>query len=200
MLADTDDNKKTLSILTYELMNELEPYFRISKIQKLPVLIPPVEPEEPPVEPPAVIEPPVIVYQEVGDEAAYTVAQKSLLADLVAIQALFILAAGGSLGEETGGEEGGATLPEGTYLKMAKAGSVQVEFGKDAGSSTAAGEEASSDILQGTSALMSRLKQAAIRKGHNMGLIIDINGDSPLSVNIARTPPFPPFYVSPFSE
>lgn len=104
----------------------------------------------------------------IGDESKYNVAQKSLIADLVAIYILQRIAGLNASGN-TVGDDGTVTEGEKTFLKKAVAGSVEVEYDQFDGKK-ASMQLAASDLLD-------QFRKTAFRKGRGMGCILDICAD-----------------------
>lgn len=105
---------------------------------------------------------------DIGIEANYTVLQQSIIADVVAIQMLIVAGA-----EAAGGNADEATEAVNTFLKKAKAGSVEVEFGPFEINKHA------SFAMSGIQ-LMAYLKRNAINKAAQIDCIIDICDDCSL--------------------
>lgn len=96
----------------------------------------------------------------IGNESLYTYPQLSLVADLVGLR--FLLSQ-----SITNTSASGSSAS--TYLKKAKAGSAETEFGL-VGSS-------SSGITMNVTDMWDKLSSSAISKGANMGCIFDVCSD-----------------------
>lgn len=140
-LQDTEGNRAILSQFIYEVMGELEPCFKIDL--DLP------EGDE----------------SRIGDEQYYNVAQRGVIADIVAYY-MILLAMGAATGG-TGEDEAAA----GTYLKRAKAGSVEVEYAQFDTKTGSLGFLSSGDKL------IEMFLNSAVRKAYAMGCILAITPD-----------------------
>lgn len=120
----------------------------------------------------------------VGNEANYTVAQRSFLADILAVQLLSNKVLEGIAGTN------GAAVPVETYIKKAGAGSAQVEFDQvDQKKST-------NSMVMSPDKLMSMYKKNAIRKGIKIGCELVFLDDGGLEVScVSCDTPFMPFIV-----
>lgn len=147
-LADTPTNKELVSNFTLEIMFELEICFKVNA----------GVPEEEPT--------------HIGDEQYYSIPQRAVIADVVSCYILMLYMAS-STGDT--GALGGTVASTATFLKKAKAGSVEVEFDafdvKKGGGWFTTGDS-----------LLKRYMDSAIRKARAMGCIIDICNDCSLSV------------------
>lgn len=141
-LADTTNNETLVSGFIFEVMWELEPCFKIRAKTS-----PPAD-------------------SNVGDEANYSVVQKSIIADLVSVYILVMQAASLSSGVIANGT---------TFLTMAKAGSVEVQYSQFDVTKSA------TLALNGAS-LITLYKSQASRKGVSIGCIIDITDAAGLMV------------------
>lgn len=146
-VADTDNNTAIIGSFIAEIMEELEPCFQVANQTNPP------SPER------------------VGDDDYYTMPQKALVADLASIYVLQRKAAENLYPNESSTD----TTNPNTYLKSAKAGTAEVEWGQIDFTKTG------SSVTSGT--LMDKLLANAIRKGRNMGCLIDICADCALSVS-----------------
>lgn len=139
-LEDTEDNQNLVNDFFQEVAWELEPCFRVSYLEDGTV-------DE----------------DQIGVEANYNMAQRSVIADLVSVYILLLYAVANTQGTST-------VTPATTFLKRAKAGSAEVEWGqfsiKDGLS-----------LTMGADALINRYRDSAMRKARNFGCIIDICGD-----------------------
>lgn len=153
-LDDTVGNTTLISQFTLEVMYELEPCLRIRITGDTQDLT------------------------RVGDEANYSVLQRSLIADIVAIYIILMRSA-----DNVEGSTGSAV---GTFLSKAKAGSVEVEYTEfdiaNAGSLSISSE-----------GLREALMSAAKRKARNMGCIIDICDDCSIFIESVNTVSVVPF-------
>jgi len=153
-VVDTPSNVTLLSHFTLEVMNELEPCFKARIVPETGA----------------------VVYSRVGNEEHYSVLQRSVIADIVAMYILLLKAtetSGGSTAE-------GAAAPLSTFLKKAKAGSVEVEYDqfklKD-----------STILAIGNEDLLGQLKAGAVRKAAQLGCIIDICDDCSINISAGIT-------------
>jgi len=137
-LARTDNNNTLISTYTYEVMLELEVCFQVDADL--------AEGEQ----------------SNVGNEAVYSMPQKVIIADVVAVEIIIMKIAGNMGGTATGDEDG---TNQSKYLKKAKAGSVETEWDqfdvKKGGALTS-----SSD------ALLKMYQQSASRKSSLLGCTI----------------------------
>lgn len=104
----------------------------------------------------------------IGVESNYSVLQQSIVADVVSIQMLMMAGA-----EATGGNADGAIEAVNTFLKRAKAGSVEVEFGPFEI------DKHASFAMSGIQ-LMAYLKRNAVNKAAQIDCMIDICDDCSL--------------------
>lgn len=155
-LEDTPANTTLLSQFTLEAMYELDLCFRI-RIDS--------NGDE--------------VWARVGDEANYNVMQKSIVADLVAIYVLMV-----AFMETAAGNVSTNTAALQTFLKKAKAGSVEVEYDQF-------------DLKKGTfsidtKTMLDKIKGDLMRKARGQGCIFDICDDCSLAWQTQNTviPPF----------
>ena len=100
-LVDNTGNKKLLSHFTLEVMNELEPCFRVR-------FNPDTNAEQ---------------FTRVGDEQFYSVLQRSVVADIVSMYIVLLKATETSAGDA---DTGVTASP--TFMSKVKAGSVEVEY------------------------------------------------------------------------
>jgi hypothetical protein len=163
-LADTDTNAELISAFTMEVMMELETCFNIR------------------------ITPETLVEDlaRVGVEANYTLLQKMIVADIVAVYILMLEVTKATVGavDDMGVP---VTTPLTTFLKRAKAGSAEVEYGqfdisKGAGMSTSGMN------------LMTMYKKSAMRRARNLGCIIDICEDCTIAIESVMNIGLP-FYI-----
>ena len=111
--------------------------------------------------------------------------QRAIVADIVAMYLLLLKATESTAGDSTG------TAPLTTFLKKAKAGSVEVEYDqmkiKD-----------SNLIALDTEGLLSQFKNAAIRKAGQLGCIIDINEEGAIEFlnSIMNSAAIKPLFVA----
>lgn len=154
-LTDNPTNESLISAFTLEAMHELEPCYRVRFTED--------GTED---------------WTRVGDEALYTVMQRSIIADLVAIYIIMT-----TMVATTGGSSGTPNLT--TYIKKAKAGSVEVEYDqfkvKDGAMLSIDGKS-----------LLEKLKADIMRKSRTQGCTFDICDDCTIALagqnNVA--PPF----------
>lgn len=118
----------------------------------------------------------------VGDEQYYSMVQKMIIADLTAVYILMQVGAAISGGSST-------ISAGGTYLKKAKAGSVEVEWDQSGSSSSVGGLEINS------SGLIDKYTKSAVRRAQGLGCIIDLCDGCSLSVMLAHSSFDVPFKV-----
>ena len=111
---------------------------------------------------------------KVGDENYYTQPQRNVIADIVAVYVLQLTAAQNV--------QGGAI--SNTYLKKAKAGSAEAEYGQ------LEIDKAMALTLKAP-ALIDNYKKAAIRKAAIMGCLFDITDEATLNWLNEQAQPFP---------
>ena len=165
-LDGTSTNNETIvSDFTLELMHELEPCLKIEEAGGT-----------------------------IGDEADYSIAQKSLLADLVSCYILlaYALSQTGGTSASSNIGTGTSTDPDAKVLKKAKAGSVEVEFAqfdltKNAGLQT------------NTAQQLDRFKKSAMRRARALGCILDVCEDCSLAVSLALDYDAAPFLLFNFN-
>lgn len=161
-LEDSTANETLLSRITLEVMWELEPCFDIKTN--------PIDG--------------TVDVDRIGVEANYSVSQKSIVADLVAVFCAMAKAAafvGGDAQSPT------PSSPQTTYINKVKAGSVEVSYDqftvKDAAT-----------LSFSSDGLVNTLKSSAMRKARTLGCIIDICEDCSLAVELL-TPTVKPFVI-----
>lgn len=111
---------------------------------------------------------------EIGIETNYTLAEKSFMADIVAIAVVRVIAAG-----KSGGTTGtGAETPVQTFLKAAKAGSVEVEYDQFTLKDTYGFGTNTHDLL-------TRLKSDADRKARTLGWSYDLSDPIQMVISTA---------------
>lgn len=103
---------------------------------------------------------------EIGLEINYSVMQQSIIADLVCLQVLLVAAL-----ETTGGNSTSGTEAMNTFLKKAKAGSVEVEFGPFDTKNNAT-------LAMGADSYFRMFKKNAINKSAQLGCLIDIDDEA----------------------
>lgn len=158
-LKNTPANKTLVSTFTLEVMYEFEDCFKIRFDNTA--------------------DPVVEDMARVGDEQYYSVMQKQVVADVVAVYILIIQALTNAAGTGSGG-----TAPLTTYLKMAKAGSAEVAYDQFNINSSVLLSLKASDLLD-------LYKKSAIRKAMKMGCIFDFcEGCSIEFLNLATPKPF----------
>lgn len=159
-IADTPTNQGLLSNFTWELMNQLEVCFKVATDGG------------------TITED----LSRIGQEENYSAIQQSIIADLVAVLVLLMnasSAAGGSSSSSTG-----------TFLKKAKAGSVEVEYDQlDSGTINAS--------TIGSENLLNFYKKAAINKAGQLGCVIEICDDCSFNISLAGTTDVVPFITFP---
>lgn len=154
-IIDKNDTatQEEMSVITFEVMTELEKCFKVryrrvvsselTTLEELP------ENEE---------------WDNVGDEQFYKAIEKSIVADLAAMQYLFNVMVGKTnTASSTSG--GGAT-----FIKKAKAGSAEVEYDQFKTASSQA-------FILSNEKLLGKLKGDAERKALQLGCVIDICDD-----------------------
>nr|DAQ15904.1 MAG TPA: hypothetical protein [Caudoviricetes sp.] len=164
-LLDTDKNKNRVSEFTLEVMAELEVCFRIDK------------------------DLPQGHLSRVGDENYYSIIQRTIIADIVAVYIIMLQMMANLAGVADVGS--GITANSNKFLSHAEAGSVNVSWEQfDI-------NKASGLVLTGEKLLM-LYKKSAIRKAHSIGCLIDICDDCTLAVELMmnHTLPTPRVIVS----
>lgn len=164
-LLDTDKNKNRVSEFTLEVMAELEVCFRIDK------------------------DLPQGHLSRVGDENYYSIIQRTIIADIVAVYIIMLQMMANLAGVADAGS--GITANSNKFLSHAEAGSVNVTWEQfDI-------NKASGLVLTGEKLLM-LYKKSAIRKAHSIGCLIDICDDCTLAVELlmSHTLPTPRVIVS----
>jgi len=119
---------------------------------------------------------------EIGIEANYSVIQQSIIADIVCCYLListFVQNANGGVEAPDGTTVGGNS-----FLKKAKAGSVEVEFDQISVKDSAA-------LVNSGPALLESFKRSAIKKAATIGCIIDICDDCSVTIMNNSTPDTP---------
>ena len=159
----SDDTEQTLgNELTWEAMHNMEVCFRIDKDLEDGGT------------------------SSIGNEAAYSVPQRSLLADLVAIGMLTRKLL--SNASTSSGSDGSTS----TFIKKAGAGSAEVEFEQVDGRKLAGGSVFSLTPVQ----LLKSLRQSAIAKGVKLGCELIFLDDGGLEVSCFSCNDLPtPFIV-----
>lgn len=152
-LAQTPEMDSLMSSFIYEIMIELEPCFRVEEKPK--------DNNE----------------SNIGKEEKYEPIQRIIIADLTSCYIIMYLRALRSFGDGDIKEE--FEMP--TYLKRAKAGSVEVEWDK-----AVSGGFDNYDL----DALYDQLRNSAIRKAFNIGCIIEWT-DELLAMEMDRQVPLP---------
>lgn len=159
IMENTEQNTDKIGRMIYEVMWELEPCFRIAGTGENRDV------------------------SRIGKEVNYDIGRRSVIADVVSVYILLILSA-----LATGVQDSEGNVTGSTFLKSAKAGSVEVSW-----------EQFSmkdSNLLSiGGAGLMEMYKKSAMRKARNYGCIIDICGDCSLAIEILNQSPAPPFIV-----
>lgn len=164
-LLDTDKNKNRVSEFTLEVMAELEVCFRIDK------------------------DLPQGHLSRVGDENYYSIIQRTIIADIVAVYIIMLQMMANLAG--VADASSGITANSNKFLSHAEAGSVNVSWEQfDI-------NKASGLVLTGEKLLM-LYKKSAIRKAHSIGCLIDICDDCTLAVELMmnHTLPTPRVIVS----
>jgi hypothetical protein len=164
-LLDTPKNKNRVSEFTLEVMAELEICFQIDR--GLPQGAP----------------------SRVGNEDFYSIIQRAIVADIVAVYIIMLQMMANLAGVADGNS--GITANSNKFLSHAEAGSVNVTWEQfDI-------NKASGLVLTGEKLLM-LYKKSAIRKAHSIGCLIDICDDCSLAVELMmnHTLPTPRVIVS----
>lgn len=151
-VKDTPENKQVISNFTLEIMYQLNACFKVDD-------------------------------DKIGNEKNYTIVMQSIIADVICIFMLMSALSGAlSIGnEESTGDESGGTTQNGTYLKAAKAGSVEVEYEEYSSGSGSSSTSYASLKLKAPE-LISMLKSDAMSKAGSMGCYLNIFDDGSLSV------------------
>jgi NAD-dependent DNA ligase len=102
----------------------------------------------------------------IGNELNYTISQKSLIADFVAIYMLERNAVINMGGKSVDDVTGDLTTSDKTFLSKAGAGSVVVEYSQF--------DSNKSNLKTSIDYIVSRLKEDAFAKGKDMGCLLDI--------------------------
>ncbi len=142
-MEDTETNQDLCSDYTLELMTELEICFQVDKDLTIP-------PDE----------------SRIGNENNYSLAQRVVLADLVSYYIVFRL----SVIKTVGDSSDETSVPLASFLKSAKAGSVDVEFEQ-------IDVKKSNIMASSVSSMMDLFKKSAIRKARVLGCTIDVCDD-----------------------
>lgn len=142
-LVQSADNEALLSQFIVEYMYELDICFKVDAENTTP--------------------------SHIGNEQYYSILQRSIIADLVAMSVLNIQI----MANMTGSSSSGVTAGEAKFLKSAKAGSVDVEWEQF--------DVDTSLVLSGEK-LMDSFIKSAIRKARNLDCMIDICEDCGLSI------------------
>ncbi|CAB4185081.1 hypothetical protein UFOVP1492_123 [uncultured Caudovirales phage] len=161
-LEDSTANVTLLSRITLEVMWELEPCFDVKT---------------------SIVDGSVNV-DRVGDEENYSVSQKSIIADLVAVFCAMAKAAAFVGGDA---QSPVPVLPQTTYINKVKAGTVEVSYDQFT-------VKDSATLSLSSDAMIGALKSAAMRKARTLGCIIDICEDCSLAVQL-YTPTLKPFVI-----
>lgn len=114
----------------------------------------------------------------VGDEAEYTILQKSIIADIVSCYILIIQMLANSGGVSSTNE----TVEPGSnkVLTEAEAGSVSVKWAQF-------DSKSGNSLNMPAQSLLSRYKKGAMRKAHTLGCIIDICDDCSIAVGMINS-------------
>jgi hypothetical protein len=155
-LEDNTTNETILSNFTLEAMHQLETCFKVRFVGE------------------------VEDWSRVGDEANYTVMQKSIIADVVSVYVLSFTAAINA--NPTAGSQA-----LGTFLSKAKAGSAEVEYGQFDIKKT-------SVMYLNAENLIEVYKKAAVNKGLQIGCLFDMCDDCSI-MWLDRQLVVPPFIV-----
>jgi hypothetical protein len=156
-LIDDPTNDALVSAFTFEVMNELEPCFNVKTDKTTGV----------------------VDELRIGDEQYYTIAQKSIIADLVAAYILMIQGASGTLGTS-------GSTPLSTFLSRAAAGSASVEY-------TQFNIANSAYANMKVDTLLNMYRNNAKNKAYKIGCMIEICDEC--SINILQNTAIKPFVV-----
>lgn len=115
-------------------------------------------------------------WERVGVEEYYRLDQRSVIADLVAVYVLMMIVAANSQGTP-----GAEAQPTTTYLKRAKAGSAEVEYGQFS-------VKDGNMLFLNADSLINTYKASAERRARTLGCIIDVCSDC---TAMAETGPLP---------
>jgi len=124
--------------------------------------------------------------EDIGDEAKYTVLQKSIIADIVSVYILIIQMVANAGGVSSSSET--VTPGDKKVLTSATAGSVSVEWSQFNSKSGASLNMSGGDLLM-------KYKKSAIRKARTLGCLIDICDDCSIAVEIMMGYSAAPFIV-----
>lgn len=161
-LTNTPTNVLLISQITLEVMWELEACFKIKQN--------PPNPDD---------------NTRVGNENLYSVLQRSIVADIVSV---YVLAIQGVSGASGNSNTNTTNPPAPTFMKKAKAGSVEVEWEQFDVNSGAT-------LSMNGAALRDMFKKQAIRKAATLGCIIDICDDCSTKAQLASMSFAQPFIV-----
>lgn len=152
-VSESDPNNDLLSHFAQEAFHELEPCFRAAYYILAEGDTPPTGYEN------ASVGDEVMDESRIADEQYYSVLQKSLIADIVTIYTLMQFAHGVSSTETTGEDETAST-----YIKKAKAGSVEIEYG-----TSSKGGTTEEQLKITVDNYLDRFKDQASRKSARLG-------------------------------
>lgn len=168
-IKDTPENQKVISNFTLEIMYQLNPCFKVED-------------------------------DAIGNEKNYTVIMQAIIADVICIFMLMSVMSGSlTIGNESSITEGGdgSVTQEKTFLKSAKAGSVEVEYEEYSSDSGAGGaSSAYVNIKLKAQEQIALLKSDAISKASILGCYLNIFDDGSLSVGCSCSST--PFRVIPY--
>lgn len=161
-LAQTAGNASLISMFILEVMYELEICFKVDLLDPIPV-------------PPAT---------NIGVEEIYTIPQRVIIADVVAVQILIMKLALNMGGAASGTDDG---INTGKFLKKTKAGSVEVEWEQ---TDTKKG----GGLFTSAESLLKLYQQSASRKSHALGCGI-CWGDNGMEISCGCNKELHPFMV-----
>lgn len=153
-IKDTPENEKVISNFTLEIMYQLNSCFKIEE-------------------------------DKIGNEKNYTIIMQAIIADVICIFMLMSVMSGAlSVGNEEKTDTGsGGTGQTGTFLKSAKAGSVEVEYAEySSGSGSSSSSSSYMSLKLKAPEQIAMLKSDAMSKAGSIGCYLNIFDDGSLSV------------------
>ena len=162
-VANTSGNKTIAGVYTLEIMHEMEGCFKVS-----------------------ILEDGAIDESRIGQEIYYSVIQKSIIADILALymlRRLAVMNVGGNNQTAVGSE----VAPQSKYLKSTKAGSVSVEYAMIE-------IDNSAFIALDTPRLIEMLKSDINRKSYKVGCVFEITEDC--QVILCSSKPNVPLFIT----
>lgn len=170
-IKDTPENEKVISNFTLELMYQLNPCFKVED-------------------------------DKIGNEKNYTIIMQSIIANIICIFMLMaVMSEALSVGNSsatTTPDPGTGEQNQGTYLKSAKAGSVEVEYAEYSSSGSSESEKMTSYVNLKLNAQdqIDMFKGDAVSKAGTIGCYLSIFDDGSLSVGCSCSSS--PFKVVPY--